>query len=151
MRSDELRERLEVLRVARTWLGTPFHDQQKVKGAGVDCAQLIAAIFEEAGLIEVVDIGYYSPQWFLHRDEEKYLSYVLPRATEITEQNAKPADLVVFKIGRCFAHGAILTEEGWPNVIHAYKPDGIVVIGRADTGELGTRERRFFRYSKWQG
>jgi hypothetical protein len=150
MQPSELAERLHVLRIARTWIGTPFHDQQKVKVAGVDCAQLIAAIFEEAGLIDVVDIGYYSPQWFLHRDEERYLSYVLPRAKEIAESVSKPADLVVFKIGRCFAHGAILTEEGWPNVIHAYKPEGTVTFGRGDAGDLSRRQRRFFRYAGWQ-
>ncbi len=150
MQPDESTQRAEVLRIARTWIGTPFHDQQKCKGAGVDCAQFIAAIFEEAGLIDIVDIGYYSPQWFLHRDEERYLSYVLPRAMEIVEREAMAADLVVFKIGRCFAHGAILTEEGWPHVIHAYKPEGIVTFGRGDAGDLSSRQRRFFRYAGWK-
>ena len=149
MDKKELIERLRVLQVARTYLGTPFHDQQRVKGAGIDCAYLIASVFEEAGLIEHIDIGYYSPQFFLHHSEEKYLSFVLPRAVEIEQEEAKAADLVVFKVGRCFAHGALILEEGWPSILHAYKPEGIVTIGRGDVGELGERERRFFRYSGW--
>lgn len=145
----EEQQRTRVLDIARSWLKTPFHDCACVKGAGVDCAMLVAAVFEEAGLIEKVPIEHYSPQWFLHRDEEKYLSYIVPRAVEIKQQNLKPADLVIFKIGRCFAHGAIITEDGWPYIIHAYKPDRMVTVGYADQGDLAKREKRFFRYAGW--
>lgn len=148
MTEQEQRDR--VLQIAQTWIGTRFHDQQCLKGVGVDCALLIAAVFEEAGLIDKVNIGYYSPQWFLHRDEEKYLEYVLPRAVEITESETKPADLVVFRIGRTYAHGALITEQGWPHILHAYKLEGMVTRGRADRGELWQRKRRFFRYAGWQ-
>ncbi len=44
---------LEVVRVARTWLGTPYHHQGRVKGAGVDCAGLSVGVAKELGLSDV--------------------------------------------------------------------------------------------------
>jgi cell wall-associated NlpC family hydrolase len=34
----------DVIAEARTWIGTPYHHQQCVKGHGVDCAQLVAGV-----------------------------------------------------------------------------------------------------------
>ncbi len=116
----------------------------------MDCAQLLAAVFEEAGVMPHIDTEQYSAQFFLHRDEERFLSYVLPRAFEVQEQDVKPADFVVWKIGRVFAHGAIVIEPGWPHILHAYKLEGFVTTGLGDVGELGPRPRRFFRHAGWE-
>ena len=35
---------LDVVRMARTWLGTPYHHQGRVKGAGVDCGGLVIGV-----------------------------------------------------------------------------------------------------------
>lgn len=48
---------------ARTWIGTPVHEQQSVKGHGVDCKGLVAGAarelgFPEASSIYALDIGY---------------------------------------------------------------------------------------------
>lgn len=140
--SDALRER--VVTAARTWLRTPFHDCAAIKGVGVDCANLLAQAYEEAGVVDHVEIEPYSPQWFLHHSEELFIGYLLKAgAHEIAESDAQMADIVMFKIGRCYAHGAIIVE--WPNeMIHAYKPLGAVTTARLDEGELADRPRRFF-------
>lgn len=39
----------DVIDAARSWKGTPFHHQGRVKGVGVDCAGLIVEAFKEAG------------------------------------------------------------------------------------------------------
>lgn len=36
--------REEIVAEARTWLGTPFHHQGRVKGVGTDCAGIIAGV-----------------------------------------------------------------------------------------------------------
>lgn len=36
---------------ARSWIGTPFHHQQRKKGHGVDCAQLVASVGAALGLM----------------------------------------------------------------------------------------------------
>ena len=35
---------------ARTWLGTPFHHQARLKGKGCDCLGLIVGVVDELGL-----------------------------------------------------------------------------------------------------
>ncbi len=150
MTPKEQEERQRVIAVARSWIGTKFHDNARLKGVGVDCAQLLAAVFAEAGVMTHIDTEHYDPQHFMHRDEERFLSYVLPRAFEIDEKDAKPADFVVYRIGRVFAHGAIVIDPGWPHILHAYKSEGFVTVGFGDVGELAPRPRRFFRPLEWE-
>ena len=35
---------------ARTWIGTPFHHQARLKGKGCDCLGLIVGVVDELGL-----------------------------------------------------------------------------------------------------
>jgi cell wall-associated NlpC family hydrolase len=111
-----LAERQRVVSIAKTWLRTPYVHMGRVKGAGCDCATLIAEVYEEAGLVPRVDLDYYSPQWHLHRDAERYLDRVLSYASVVEEP--LPGDVVLFRFGRTFSHGAIVVD--WPKIIHAY-------------------------------
>lgn len=133
--------RAAVVAEAETWLGTPFHHQGRVKGAGVDCAMLLAEVYERCGLIAPVDPGYYPPDWHLHRDAERYLDRLLLYAREL-EQPPLPGDACVFRFGRTFSHGAIVT--AWPRLIHAYWAAGRVVWGDALRYPLAGRDVRFF-------
>lgn len=145
----EAEERAAITAEARTWIGTPYHDCAMVKGAGVDCAMIIKAVFEGCGIETPIEFDSYSPQWYLHRSDELYLNKVLERAREIPEAEAKPADIVMYKFGRCFAHGAIVIEPGFPSIIHAFKQAGVVTIGDGTKGHLTGRERRFFTRHHW--
>jgi cell wall-associated NlpC family hydrolase len=99
-----------------TWLSTPYHHMGRVKGAGTDCLCLLADVFEEAGLIPRVGIPFYPKDWMHHRDAERYLEGLLRYAGEI-DGPPLPGDIVLWKFGRCFSHGAIVVE--WPTVVHA--------------------------------
>ena len=44
-----------VVAEAKTWLGTPWRHMQRIKGVGVDCANLPAAVYEACGVIEHVE------------------------------------------------------------------------------------------------
>lgn len=114
----EASQRAAVVAEARTWIGTPYHHQQRVKGAGVDCAQFLAGVYSAVGLIPAIAIPHYPPDWHLHRDAERYLGIVLEHAREIAAAELRPADVVVWRFGRCFSHGAIVI--AWPVVVHAY-------------------------------
>lgn len=140
--------RAAIIREARTWIGTRYHDHARVKGAGVDCAQLIAAVYHASGLIEDLHIPYYSPQQFLHSDAEDYLRTVQGFAREIPEAEARPGDVVLYKLGRAFGHGAIIMPPGWPAIIHAHAASRMVVEGHGLDTMLGVkwRERRFFSH-----
>lgn len=128
---------------AMTWLRTPYQHRAAVKGAGVDCAQLLIEVFSAIGKIEKFDVGYYPHDWHLHRDEERYLGWIKQYSTQVDQP--KPGDVALFKFGRCVSHGAIVV--AWPTVIHAFWRQGCV-LADADNGvELKGRLDSF--WSLW--
>jgi cell wall-associated NlpC family hydrolase len=145
MRSVE-DQRKAVCDEAKSWLLTPYHHMARVKGAGVDCATLLAEVYHAAGLIDhSLAISYYPPDWALHRDEERYLQIVIAHMREISEEEALAGDVVLYKIGRAFAHGGIIL--AWPQIIHAVWQDAVLLGDGLADGKLSGRPRRFF--SPW--
>lgn len=140
--TDDLRAR--VVAEAETWLRTPYHHRARVKGGGVDCAQILVEVYAAVGLIEPFDTGEYPMDWMMHRDEERYLHWVKQYGHEIDQP--KPGDIAVWKFGRSFSHGAIVA--AWPRIIHAYRRDGMVAWGDGTQGEFSMRERRFYSLFK---
>lgn len=123
-----------------TWLGTPFHHEARVKGAGVDCLMLLAEVYERAGVVGHVDPPHYPPDWNFHHDVERYLEGLLRYVCEI-EGPPLPGDVALFKVARTFSHGAIVID--WPRVVHAHWANG-VVWGDATLNPLAGRAVRFF-------
>jgi cell wall-associated NlpC family hydrolase len=134
---DEARDRVDA--IARTWIKTPFHDHARVKGAGADCATFLLCVFEEAGLIPHTDVGYYSPQFFYHSSEERYVAWVEKFAGEIPADRVKPGDIVLYKPhgALCFCHGALVVKPGWPAIIHAHFHRRKVCPGNGRSPHLG--------------
>jgi len=132
--------RNSVLSEARTWIGTPWHHQGALKWVGVDCARYLCEVFHNAGLTPEIDPRPYPADWHFHRDEERFLGWLSEYAEEV--DSPEPGDVAVFKFGRCFSHGAIVT--AWPNVIHAYMGDGVREQD-ATTGRLSGRAVKFYR------
>ena len=149
-------ERAAVVAEARAWLRTPYHHMGRVKGAGVDCATLLAEVYARAGAVPTGrDSEFYPPDWHLHRDAERYLGFVIEHAREIAG-DPLPADIALWRFGRCFSHGAIVID--WPVVIHAYAGKGCILedASRArwlsQIGERrGSQPRpvKFFRLKRW--
>lgn len=143
MSEDE--ERAAVVAEARSWVGTPYGEGAKVKGAGIDCGQFLIQVYARAGLIEDFDTGYYSPQHHLHSTEERYLSFVMERAREIPGPPG-PGDMVMFKFGKVFSHGAIVI--AWPKIVHALRLDGTTLdnVERCVFGRRGLANlpRKYF-------
>jgi cell wall-associated NlpC family hydrolase len=125
----ELTPREQVVIEALTWLRTPFHHQARLKEVGVDCVMLLAEVYERAGVLPHQEIGYYPPDWHLHRDAERYLMGLLEVAHEVT--SPLPGDVALFKFGRVFSHAGIVIE--YPRIIHAYWTQNEVVY--ADIGK----------------
>lgn len=126
MRVDDRRAR--VIAEAASWLRTPWHHRQRVKGVGVDCAQLLIAVYAAAGIIDDFDTGNYPRDWHLHRDEPRFLAVLKTHSTRVDGEPA-PGDVAMFNFGRHAAHGAIVVS--WPGIIHAYAQERGVVISDA--------------------
>ncbi len=132
-------DRAAVIAEAQTWLGTPYHHRGTLKGVGVDCAQFPMLVYAACGFFPAFDIGDYPPDWHLHRSEERYLARVAAFAREIADP--RPGDFALFRVGRCFAHGAIVTD--WPSIVHAVV-NLAVIPDSAASGMLCDRPRKFF-------
>src|SRR5690606_7018860 len=52
-----------VIAVARSWLGTPYHDQASLKGVGCDCLGLARGVWREVVGPEPFPIPPYSRDW----------------------------------------------------------------------------------------
>ena len=116
--------RADVVAAAREWCGTPYHHMADVKGHGCDCAMLLVRVFCDLGLVEPFDPRPYTRDWHLHRGEERYLGALLARSRLVV--SPLPGDIVVFKYGRCFSHGGIVTNRSPLTIVHAFYPARIV-------------------------
>jgi cell wall-associated NlpC family hydrolase len=138
-----------IVAAARDWIGTPYHHAADVKGVGVDCAMLLVRVFCDLGLVPPFDPRPYVKDWMMHRDEERYLGFLLARAHEVdpsTGAGPEAGDVALFRVGRCFAHGGIVMAAAPLTIAHAYAPAGRVVEERVERHpDLGGRARKFFR------
>lgn len=144
---NEQEQRAAVVAEARSWQRTPYHHMGRLKGHGVDCAQLPALVYHAVGLIPLVPLSYYPMDWHLHQAGERYLNTVLEYAHEV--ETPQPGDFVLWRVGRCLAHGAIILD--WPTIVHAVKGVGVMLddgnVGAIGNVSLDRRERHF--YSLW--
>ena len=133
-----------VLAEARTWLRTPWRHMGDLRGVGVDCVMLLARVYGAVGAMPAgIDPRPYPIDWHLHRDEERYATGMADYCDEISESDLLPADIVLYRVGRCYSHAGIVMQ--WPQqIIHAYRGEG-VVISSGIGGQLGGRPRRYFR------
>jgi|GEM_PF-424550 len=166
--ANEIAQRAAIVAEARSWIGTPYHNCADVKGAGVDCGMLLVRVFVDTGLCEPFDPRPYPPDWHLHRAEEKYLGFVFDRAHEVSAP--QPGDVAVFRFGRCYSHGGIVTRcqasghrEWGPTlmpdarslisdiwIVHAYAPAGRVLEERVQQNAvLGEPIRAPKFFSLW--
>lgn len=156
--SDLSPERDAVIREAMSWRGTPFRDAARVKGprGGVDCGQILCAVYENAGVCGHVETSKYNLQFMLNCREERYIEELLNYSREITAAEALPGDIVVLRWGHVYSHGAILLSP-WPGrIIHALNPFGVIETDASCDGRILATLRkypdsppRFFRPLNW--
>lgn len=133
----------KVLAEVRSWLGTPWHHEGAVKGAGVDCAMLLLRVFVEVGAIPEFDPRPYPIDHMMHSGDERFLGWLNHHADEVTDGEPQVADVIVYKVGRCYSHGAIVVQ--WPHIIHAFRDERAVVLSRFDVGRLAGKPFKAMR------
>lgn len=136
-------QREAIVAEALSWLRTPYHHQAAVKSAGVDCAMLLVCVFRGRGRVPAdLDPRPYSPQWHLHRSEEKYLGWLDAFGERI--EAPLPGDVGVWRFGRTFSHGAIVVTPDL-HVVHALADAREVTIQSANEQPLAGRPVRWYR------
>lgn len=147
---NEIQARAAIIASARSWIGTPYMHQAKVKGVGVDCGQILIDVFCGLGLVPPFDPGDYTRDWFNHRDEEKYLGFVFDNSVEVAAP--EPGDIMLFKFGRTYSHAGIVSHAAPLTIIHASAPMGCVleevagnnpdILGRVENAKYASVVRK---------
>ena len=140
-----LEQRSTILKETYSWLGTPYRGWSCMKHCGVDCGQLLYGIFYNCGhLPEIVLPRDYSLQISQHRASTAYVDLIAQYMREISESEALPADVVVYQLGKAFAHAGVIIS--WPeHIIHALGNHHGVCGSHGNNNPIFRRmPRRFF-------
>lgn len=130
----------DVVKIARTYLDTPFLHQGRLKGAGIDCIGLVVCVGRELGFTPI-DCTTYKRR----STDDQMLHYF--DAQLIESKTLCPGCVIAFKIGTRNKHAGILTEDG---IIHAVcQPNG---EGKVSEHPLGNRwMERFVKCYRYPG
>lgn len=115
-----------VIAAARSWLGTPYHDQASLRGVGCDCLGLARGVWRDVVGPEPFDLPPYSRDWGEVGGREMLAEGAAGTMIPAPEGALDPGSLVLFRMrDRAVAkHLGILTESG--SFIHAYERIGVV-------------------------
>jgi NlpC/P60 family putative phage cell wall peptidase len=116
----------QVIAVARSWLGTPYHDQASLGGVGCDCLGLARGVWREIVGAETFPVPPYSRDWGETGPQEVLAEGARRLMVEISLAEAVPGVLILFRMTpRAIAkHVGILTTPD--SFIHSYERLGVV-------------------------
>ena len=125
-RSQSAADPDRVIAAARSWLGTPYHDQASLKGVGCDCLGLARGVWREIVGDEPFPIPHYSRDWGETGCREVLAEGARRMMIEIDLRDAMPGALVLFRMrpGAIAKHVGILTAP--TRFIHAYERLGVI-------------------------
>jgi NlpC/P60 family putative phage cell wall peptidase len=109
----------DVVRLARGWIGTPYHHQASARGIGADCLGLVRGVWRELYGREAETPPPYTRDWAEASGRETMLEAASRHLLAIAAAEAQGGDVVVFRLraGTVAKHAAILTGEA--TMIHA--------------------------------
>jgi cell wall-associated NlpC family hydrolase len=125
----------DVVRIARTYKGTPWVQTGRIKGkeGGVDCIGLVICVFNELGL------NIPSTEQYSMEDEFALLKKrVEERCILVENKQLLPGDIMLFRARLMHNHAAIYSGE--KTIIHAYNSEAVrMVVEDPYTASWGVR------------
>lgn len=95
----------EFIKIAESWLGTPWKHFQRIKGGGVDCAWYVLEVAKQAGMVDkAVMLEWYPQDWAQHNADSGVIKVLKDYAVQVPIDNIRTADVLVYKYGRCASH-----------------------------------------------
>ncbi|TDX65145.1 NlpC/P60 family putative phage cell wall peptidase [Methylosinus sp. sav-2] len=117
--------RARVLEIARVWLGTPYHHQAAVRGAGCDCLGLVRGVWRDLYEAEPETPPPYSPDWGEYGEVEYLLDAAKRHMEPIAIAAAREGDVLAFRMrDRCMAKHLAIKSGDW-TMIHAQSDDRV--------------------------
>lgn len=128
-------DRAQIVAAARGWLGTPFVEQQHVKGAGCDCLGLLIGIAKELG---EVPPDFSAGPYKQVPDKRKLRKGLRAHLRPIPLADMRPGDVVSFaQSGDEYHVGVLVDYRDGLGVVHALKARRKVVEHRLDSDWRG--------------
>lgn len=125
--SSALQER--IVAEARGWIGTPYHHQAAVKGAGTDCLGLLRGVWRAIYGEEPERVPAYTPDWSEPQGDERLMRAALRHMQPVPLERAERGDVLLFRMrsGSVAKHLGILAQTGArASFIHAYSGHGVM-------------------------
>ena len=110
--------RARIVEAARSYLGTPFVHQGRVRDVGIDCAGLVIEVARELEIRSVEITGYGREP-----DEEQFRRLLRQYMTPIGWDQVEAGDVLTFAFIR-EQHLAIVSEREPMSIVHAYEAAG---------------------------
>jgi cell wall-associated NlpC family hydrolase len=131
---------------ANSWVGTPFHAHGGLKGVGVDCVQLAAAIYIATGFMEEFKPGWYPLDGGHHDATSRVIGWVEKsgKFARCAGEDIRPGDLIVMKLARVPHHVGVMMNER--EFVHALFKMHVVV---AQLSEHRKRIEAVYRPLSW--
>lgn len=114
-----------IIAPARSWLGTPYHDQASLRGVGCACPGLAPGVWREVVGPEPFPVPSYSRDWGEIGLREVLAEGARRMMVEIAPADASPGALLLLRMrtGAIAKHVGILT--GPASFIHSYERHGV--------------------------
>ncbi|MDO5613863.1 MAG: peptidase [Paracoccus sp. (in: a-proteobacteria)] len=121
----------DVVAIARGWIGTPYHHQASVKGAGSDCLGLIRGIWRDLnGGCEPEQAPPYTADWGEIGGQEVLMQGALRHLHPVPATAPDmPGEVLLFRMrqGAIAKHLGILARTGpAASFVHAYERHGVI-------------------------
>jgi NlpC/P60 family putative phage cell wall peptidase len=128
MEASSVVERAAIIAEARTWIGTPYHHQASVKGAGCDCLGLVRGVWRGVYGTEPEAPPPYSRDWAEAHRQETLADAAGRHMLPVELDNIAPGDVLLFALNeRAPAkHCAILTEQN--RMVHSYESHAVAEV-----------------------
>lgn len=135
----------ETVRIAREYIGTPYHHQARLKGHGVDCVGLVVCVARELGVLPSnVDVTGYSRI----PDGKALMHHLTAHLDEVQKEDMAPGDVVCVAFDKWPQHVGILGNyiHGGLSLIHACLHRGQVI----ETRLMFSQAMRFVAAFRWR-
>jgi len=115
-----------IVKSARRWIGTPYHDQASVRGVGCDCLGLLRGVWRDVVGSEPMPVPPYSRDWGEAGPVEVLAEAARIAMLELDVAEARAGDVILFRMraGAIAKHMGILSGVG--RFIHAYERTGVI-------------------------
>ncbi len=140
----------DIVTKARSWIGTPFHHQARLKGKGCDCLGLIVGVVRDLDLKDRngAPLASHDDVTYSKEPDGAYLTRKIAELLdEVPVAEARAGDVALFKVRENPQHLAILSDyEGTLGMIHCYAQARRVVEHRLDDDW----KSRLIKVFRWQ-